>query len=212
MARQKAELAHDRLAASAKAAEQKADEAVSELRELQSKSDTFAKTSRASHDPRAAIIATADSLAEEVVRADGPRRGADAARAAHAPARRRPSRLAQSAGRSCGRQWRCEQWARRWWIDAAYGGDHPAGGGRGGEFFYEAPEGASAVEKECGFAVAEIAQIRAHLERRRKRAQAATGKAGIPMPSVLAGQLASGRTNDERARRTARRCRAYASR
>lgn len=79
-------------------------------------------------------------------------------------------------------------------------GDHPAGGGRGGDFFYEAPEGASVVEKECGFAVAEIAQIRAHLERRRKRAQAATGKAGIPMPSVLAGQLASGRTNDERAK------------
>ena len=50
VARQKAELAHDRLAAGAKAAEQKADEAVSELRELQSKSDTFAKTSRASHD------------------------------------------------------------------------------------------------------------------------------------------------------------------
>ena len=33
-----------------------------------------------------------------------------------------------------------------------------------------------------------------------EEARAATGKAGIPMPSVLAGQLASGRTKDEKAK------------
>ena len=188
-ARQKAELAYDRREQAQREAEARAASAQSELRELQSRSDTYVKTSRASHDSRAAIIATADSLAEEVVRA---RRDRDEALMQLELLTRqngggRGPMLAQGA--------------------AAIGGGGGGGGGSSGpgsehasgRLLYEAPEGASVVEKECGFAVAEISGYRSHLERRKMRARAATAKAGIPTPASLAAGTSSGRTEDQRA-------------
>jgi len=69
VARQKAELALDRRAESEKTAKDKAESSSAELSRLTKMEEAAAKTARASHDSRAAIIATADSLATEVVRA-----------------------------------------------------------------------------------------------------------------------------------------------
>ena len=63
--RQRAELERDRFQAN----DANAERSLAEARTAEAARAQLEKTSRASHDSRAAIIATADSLAEEVVRA-----------------------------------------------------------------------------------------------------------------------------------------------
>ena len=178
VAKQRAEIAYDKREGAQKTAEAAAAAAVADLRDLQSKSETHVKTSRASHDSRAAIIATADSLAEEVVRA---RRDRD-------EAIMQLELLSSQMGRPA--------------HASAVGGSGAAGGTTGSERGggvpgFEVPEGASAVERECGFAAAEIAGYRTHLEKRKMRARAATAKAG--MPSLGGASSSRGGSEEQRA-------------
>ena len=175
-AKQTAELAHDRKAYAEREAVEKAAEVQATLQELQEMKESAAKTARASHDSRAAIIATADSLAEEVVRA---RRDRDEAL----------NQLELLSSQISG---------------GPVVGVRPDGGlmmmpkssnGSGSDRPAEAakvPEGASAVERECAGAIAELAAYRAQLERRKMRARAAAARGGL-------GTAGGDRTAAERA-------------
>lgn len=156
VAKQEAELAFERRAGAEQAATAKAKEATATLMELQAQHDSAAKTSRASHDSRAAIIATADSLAEEVVRA---RRDRDEA------LHQLELLTSQLSGGAM--------------MLSAGGGGGEAAGGPGGPAEAKLPEGASAIERECAGAIAELSAYRPQLERRKMRARAAAARGGL---------------------------------
>ena len=149
-----AELALDRQAGAEREATSKAAEVTAELASLQAVQESAAKTSRASHDSRAAIIATADSLAEEVVRA---RRDRD-------ETLHQLELLSSQLG------------AAMPVITAACGHANSAG-----TMPAEArlPEAASAVERECAGAIAELSAYRTQLERRKTRTRAAAARGGL---------------------------------
>ena len=60
------------------------------------------------------------------------------------------------------------------------------------------PEGASAVERECGGAIAELAAYRAQLERRELRARAAAARGGLASARGLDGRTPEQRAQGDR--------------
>ena len=154
---------YERRAGAAKEAEARASAATAELHKVNTESDLFAKTSRASHDSRAAIIATADSLAEEVVRAR----------------RERDDALTQ-----------LEQLSTYLAGGLSAAALLGSGGGllRPATNEPKLPEGASALEREVAGGLAEIAILRTQIDRRKMRSRAAAARV---VPSSLGGGIGS---------------------
>ena len=165
-ARQAAEVSYDARAAGEKAAEARAAKAVEALTRMRSEQDHTMKTARASHDSRAAIIATADSLAEEVVRA---RRERDEALS-------QLEVLSSHLGS-----------AHLAGGHGLHGSANAAGLPAGSE--PALAEGASGLEREISGAMAELAVFRAQLERRRVRSRAAAARASGVMGLVGSGEV-----------------------
>ena len=172
------QMAFERRAGSEKAAEERAAVAAADLKRISTEAESTAKmaaTSRASHDSRAAIIATADSLAEEVVRA---RRERDEALtqleqlSVHLAGGMSSLAMLTTSGGS-----------------AILGGPEPANEPR-------LPEGASALEREVAGGLAEIAILRTQIDRRKVRARASAARMvpdslGGGVSSALAGSAAA---------------------
>jgi len=156
----------ERRAGATKAAEQRAAAAAADLERMSSAAEVTAKTTRASHDSRAAIIATADSLAEEVVRA---RRERDDA---IGQLEQLSSYLVGGLG-----------------ATAVSVGPGLLGSAHDGPSDSKLPEGASALEREVASSLAEIAVLCTQIERRKMRARAATART---VPSSLGAGVASG--------------------
>ena len=174
-AKQQVELAYDKRAGAEKEAAAKAKEATTILANMQAQQEATAKTARASHDSRAAIIATADSLAEEVVRA---RRDRDEA------LNQLELISAQLSGPGGATQ-------------SIVGGvaSVDTSNGPGAQAEAKLPDGASAIERECAGAIAELAAYRAQLERRKIRARAAAARGGL---SICSARTAADRAVGDR--------------